>query len=102
MKLSELLDASVVDESGRELGRVHDVHLVQDGPLVPGFGAALRVNTLIVGRGTVGVRLGFRRDAMKGPLPLKVFFRWLLRQTEPIEWSRVVGWEDGVVRVSAR
>ncbi|MCA1842326.1 MAG: hypothetical protein LC792_03875 [Actinobacteria bacterium] len=102
MKLSELLDARVVDERGRELRRVQDVHLVPDGPLVPGFGAALRADKLLVGRGAMGVRLGFHRDAMKGPLPLKVFFRWLLRQAEPIEWSRVLQYEDGEVRVSGR
>jgi hypothetical protein len=101
MKLSDLLDARVVDEQGRGLGRVHDVHLVQDGPLVPGFGAALRVDELIVGRGAVGARLGFHRDAMRGPLPLKAFFRWALRERQSIKWSRVLEWEDGVVRVSA-
>ena len=44
MRLSDLLGADVVDEAGRHAGRVHDVRLVQDGPLVGSFGAALRVD----------------------------------------------------------
>jgi sporulation protein YlmC with PRC-barrel domain len=38
MRLSELLGAEVVDEAGRSAGRVHDVRLVQDGPVVAASG----------------------------------------------------------------
>jgi sporulation protein YlmC with PRC-barrel domain len=40
MRLTDLLGAEVVDRSGQHAGRVHDVRLVQDGPLVGGFGPA--------------------------------------------------------------
>ena len=37
MRLSELLGAEVLDEAGRSAGRVHDVRLVQDGPVLGGL-----------------------------------------------------------------
>jgi hypothetical protein len=58
MRLSELLGAEAVDQAGRSACHVHDVRLVQDGPLVGGFGASLRVDGLLVGRRAVGARLG--------------------------------------------
>ena len=43
MRLTDLLGVEVIDQEGRSAGQVHDVRLVQDGPLVGGFGASLRV-----------------------------------------------------------
>ena len=34
MRLSDLLGAEVLDEAGGSAGRVHDVRLVQDGPVL--------------------------------------------------------------------
>jgi sporulation protein YlmC with PRC-barrel domain len=34
MRLSDLLASTVFDHDGRAIGRVRDVRLVQDGPLV--------------------------------------------------------------------
>ena len=49
MRLTDLLDAEVVDRSGRTIGRVHDVRLVQDGPPVGGAPVSFRVEGLVVG-----------------------------------------------------
>ena len=38
MRLSDLLGAEVVDQAGESAGRVHDVRLVQDGPVLGGSG----------------------------------------------------------------
>ena len=76
MRLSDLLGADVVDEAGRSAGHVHDVRLVQDGPLVGGFGASLRVGGLIVGRRSIGARLGYERREMRGPLVVKLAVGW--------------------------
>jgi hypothetical protein len=54
MRLTDLLGAEVVGRCGQRAGRVHDVRLAQDGPLVGGFGAGLRLDRLIVGRRAVG------------------------------------------------
>ena len=58
MKLiSDLLRSKVVDAYGQDLGSVNDVRLVQDGPALEGFGAALRIDGLIVGAGALAEAL---------------------------------------------
>lgn len=79
MRLSELLGAEVVDEHGRSAGRVHDVRLEQDGPMIGTFGASLRLAGLIVGRRALAARFGSSE-----------FFsvRSHLRNGSPASWSR--------------
>ena len=100
MRLTELLGAEVVDQAGRLAGRVHDVRLVQDGPLVGGFGASLRLDGLVVGRRAVGARLGFDRRRIRGPLPVKLLFGWLRHDGRYVAWDRVERLEDGRVVIS--
>jgi hypothetical protein len=89
MRLSDLLGAEVVDQAGASAGRVHDVRLVQDGPIMGTFGAGLRVDGLIVGRRALGARLGYERRRMKGPLPVKLLFGWLYHDGRYVAWERV-------------
>ena len=89
MRLSELLGAEVLDEAGRSAGRVHDVRLVQDGPVVGGFGAALRLDGLLVGRRAVGARLGYDRRDMGGPLLVKLLAGRLFHDGRYVEWGRI-------------
>jgi hypothetical protein len=100
MRLTDLLGAEVLDEAGRSAGRVHDVRLVQDGPLVGGFGAGLRLDGLLVGRRAVGVRLGYGRGKMKGPLPVRLLAGWLLSDGRYVEWGRIRTIEPGRVVIS--
>ena len=67
MRIGELLHSTVVDADGKRLGSIDDVRLVQDGPYLEGFGAALRVDGLVVGRGGLAVRLGYHRHGVRGP-----------------------------------
>ena len=98
MRLTELLGAEVVDQAGQLAGRVHDVRLVQDGPLIGGFGASLRLDGLIVGRRAVGARLGYDRRRMKGPLPVPLLlFGWLRHDGRYVEWERI---EPGGILIS--
>ena len=48
MKLSELLAATVIDADGQRVGPVRSVRLVQDGPLLGGTQAAMRVDAVMV------------------------------------------------------
>jgi uncharacterized protein YrrD len=100
MRVGELLRSNVIDERGRRLGSVDDVRLVQDGPVVGGFGASLRVDGLVVGKGGLGVRLGFHRAQVKGPWPLKAVLGALERRARYVPWARVKSWSDGVVLIS--
>ena len=77
MRLTDLLGAEVVDRCGQPAGRVNDVRLVQDAPLIGGFGASLRLDGLIVGRRAMGARLGYERDNINGPLLVKLLAGWL-------------------------
>jgi hypothetical protein len=100
MRLSELLGSEVVDRDGRSAGRVHDLRLQQDGPVIDGFGASLRLHGLIVGRGALGARLGFDRGDVKGPLLVKLVVGWLGHRRY-VAWEQVRELEPGRVRISA-
>jgi hypothetical protein len=84
MRLSEILGKDVVTTDGRSLGQVHDVRLVQDGPVLPDWGAAFRVHELAVGRSSFGTRLGYGRGDVKGP--------WLLEQLLARRPPRLIPW----------
>jgi hypothetical protein len=99
MRLSELLDAPVEDADGVAIGSVRDVRLVEDGPLVDGFGHALRVEGVLVGRRWQGIRLGFERAEVTGPWPLTSLFRRLEGRARFYAWEDVAAWEEGAVRL---
>jgi sporulation protein YlmC with PRC-barrel domain len=96
---SELLGARVLDADGTDLGRVDDIRVVQDGPLVDGFGAALRVSDLVVGPGGIAVRLGYVRHGVRGP----ALVRWWATRSERrcllVPWAHVVSVDERVVRL---
>jgi hypothetical protein len=77
MNLSDLLACVVVDDSGAELGRVRDVRLVRDGPILGTFGVSLRLSELVVGIGGLGARLGYGRGDVERPALLRALFGWL-------------------------
>jgi hypothetical protein len=99
MLVSELLRSKVVDVDGKPVGDVDDVRLVQDGPLIEGFGAALRVDALIVGAGGVAVRLGYHRHQVAGPALLKRIFGALERRARVVRWDQVDTWDGSTVRL---
>lgn len=99
MRLSDLLDSEVVDRDGERIGHVHDVRLVQDGPPLATWGAALRLEALVVGKGSIGTRLGITRPQMKGPWILKVLFARQRASRVLVPWDRVR--EVGEDRVTA-
>lgn len=78
MRASELLGAAVPGPSGQDLGRVVDVRLVQDGPLLGAF-AAMRIDGLVVGQRRLASRLGDDRQEASGPAGLRAAVRWWTR-----------------------
>jgi len=89
MRLSELLDSDVTDRNGQRIGHVHDVQLVQDGPPLGTWGAAFRLEGLVVGPGSIGTRLGIARPEVKGPWILKLLFARRRSSRILIPWDRV-------------
>ena len=99
MRLTELLGRDVVDAEGTSLGEVHDVRLVQDGPVLEGFGAALRVDALVVGEGGLGVRLGVARAGLRGPAPLVRFLHRREHRAWEVPWDAVEATEADPLRL---
>lgn len=77
MRLSELLDREVVDESGARLGRVQDVR----GELIHGH---LRITGLVAGKLGILERFGIGTHGSGGPGEAKVHGHPI------IPWDRVV------------
>ena len=77
----------VVTTDGDELGRVHDVLLVQDGPLGANGAAGLRLHTLAVGKRSFGTQLGYTQGTVAGPWLLRRLFS---RQPVLVPWTAIV------------
>ena len=101
MRLTDLLDADVLDLGARPLGHVHDVRLVQDGPPLGNAGATFRVSGLIVGGTSFGARLGFLRAEVRGPWLLKRLFRRMHVDERFVPWSTVRALTEGRIIVEA-
>lgn len=71
VRLNEVLGTRVVDAEGVDLGVVHDVGLVQDGPAGAGPEAAFRAHWLVVGSTSIWTRLGLDRRTTHGPALVK-------------------------------
>ena len=95
MLMSDVLGKSVLDGDGRKLGEVTDVRLVQDGPYIEGFGQALRVDAVVVGRGGIAGRLGYVRGGVRGPWALRVLASAMEGRAWLIPWTDVVTTEAG-------
>jgi hypothetical protein len=108
MRLSDLLEHPVIDDTGHTWGQVHDVHLIQDGPLQPSGLAAFRIHGLIAGRGAFGTRLGYtprpgidHDDTTRGPLLFRALVRHYQRHAVYIPWTAVQQLSDDKIRVAA-
>src|SRR5207237_8597895 len=87
----------VVDVSGRRWGQVHDLHLVQDGPVVGEGDAAFRLHGLVAGRASFGTQLGYSGPGATtgGPWLIKAIVHRLHRHAVYVPWpSGVVVRDD--------
>jgi hypothetical protein len=91
MLLSELVGTRVVTADGDDLGHVHDVLLVQDGPMGANGRAGLRLHALAVGTRSFGAQLGYAQETVQGPWLLRVL---LHRAPRLVPWSAVVERDD--------
>ena len=87
MRASELFGVRVIDGSGRHIGDVHDVRLLR----VPlgSAGEGLQIDGLVVGPGSVGVRLGYAHGSTKGPWILKYLFRRRGLRLHFVPWTAI-------------
>lgn len=95
MRASELTGREVIGPRG-PLGRVLDMRVVQDGPLMGAF-AALRVEAFVVGTHGFAQHLGYDRHDSSGPWLIKRAVRWMTRNNRLLPWADA-RLENGVVR----
>ncbi|GEM_PF-445645 len=102
MNLSELLGLEVVDFDGRKIGKVREVRLVHDGVRrsVPGVG--FKVQGFIVGKWTIGARLGYDQTGMKSPWMVAAIARWFMRRSVWIPWEGVGNVEGDHIALRVR
>lgn len=94
MRLADLLEATVVAADGTESGPVADVWLTQDGPPIGAFGAALRVDRLVIGRFGLASRAGYERPNVEGPAPISWFLRRRTSHRPVASWSDVAAVQE--------
>jgi sporulation protein YlmC with PRC-barrel domain len=102
MLMSDLIGSHVVDADGKRLGRVTDVRLVQDGPYIEGFGNALRVDGLVIGRAGIANRIGYARGGVRGPWLLRRLASALEGKAWIVPWTDVTASEAGFAVGRAR
>jgi hypothetical protein len=96
MRGSDLVDRPVVGPDGRTLGKVIDVRLVQDGPLMGAY-AAMRIESLVVGHHKLAAHLGYDRAGTRGPWLVNALVDLITRKNRELPWADA-RLEGGVVR----
>ena len=96
MLLSDLLGVQVLTADGEELGRVHDVVLVQDGPRGANGRAGLRLHAIAVGARSLGSQLGYAQGTVQGPWLLR---RLLHRPPRLVPWLAIVERDEHTIVV---
>jgi hypothetical protein len=89
MLLSDLLHRNVVTATGARLGRVVEVHLIQDALPVPGGDHRLRVDGLVVGRRAAMARLGLTRPEINGPTLVTLVARAIAGHHDYVSWDQI-------------
>jgi hypothetical protein len=103
VRIAELLGCRLFDCDGTEIGSVHDVRFVADGPPYAHTGKpAYRLAALIVGGTAVGDRLGFVRHEMNGPWPLTVLLPRLARHSYLVRWEDVARFDRPRIEIRCR
>ena len=95
MRATDILGKQAWHDSGVKLGIVHDIRAVQEQPF--GSAGALRVTGIVVGRGSVGVRLGYGSPEQRGPALLNAIFGRRARHAKHIPWHELRIEADRVV-----
>jgi hypothetical protein len=100
IRTSEILGVRVIDRDGQHVGKVHDIRVKRDGPVIGQFGPAYRVRTLIVGAAAVGARLGYGTGDVKGPWLVQRLFRRMHGDGVMVDWSLIASRSSSEIRIN--
>jgi hypothetical protein len=100
MRASELLGLQVYDRDGEHLGAVHDVKVSRE-PTAAGAGI-LALEGLVVGPGSIGVRLGYGHGETRGPWLLAQIFRRRARRLHFVPWPTIARRTSDEVHLAVR
>jgi hypothetical protein len=95
MRASDIIGKPAWHDSGVRIGIVHDIRAVQDEPF--GSTGALRVTGIVVGRGSLGVRLGYGSAEQTGPALLHAIFGRRARHARHVPWNELRVEPDRIV-----
>jgi hypothetical protein len=96
MRVGDVLGTCVHDRSGEIVGWVTDVRLVRDGPVLGTFGAAYRVEGIIVSKRHRGGYFGYE-TRLSRPAVLNWLFARLHRGSVFAPWDAIDTIDDEVV-----
>jgi len=103
MRATDLLGSTVFDSDGEPVGAVRDLRLTAGGRIVADSGQpAYRVSALECGPIGIAHRLGYGQRQIKGPWPLTVLLRWMIRRSVLIDWADVIGVHEGRIDIQSR
>ncbi|MFD5326449.1 PRC-barrel domain-containing protein [Streptomyces sp. NPDC127092] len=94
MRAGDLLNAEVVDEDGRHLGKVHDLCVAR-----PSDSSPWQLHAVVVGSTGLAHRFGYATGEVRGPAALTKAANWLIRRRQIIPWSRVISHGQGRITV---
>lgn len=99
MRLVELMGCRVVDGDGHDIGGVHDVRLIAEGPSDAYGRRSYQLTALVVGDGGAAHRLGYSDDEMRGPWPLTSLFRRSARRSVLVPWEDIASIRRPTIRL---
>jgi hypothetical protein len=99
MRAAEVLGADVHGPDGTRLGKVLDIRLVQDGPLL-GADCALQIQGFVIGRRWLASHLGYDRANVNGPALVNAIVQRLCAGNRFLPWDDVAQLAPG--RVESR
>lgn len=95
MRATDILGKEVWHTTGVSLGRAHDIRLVQQRPF--GQPGTFRITGIVVGRGSLGERLGYGSRDQAGPALLRFLLERRARHARYIPWEELQIEPDRIV-----
>ena len=98
MRVTDLLGSAVVDQSGRQIGHVHDLRITRHRA-ADGASGPIRIAGLAIAGGRLAHSWGFAEKRAAGPWLLRIIAARGSRTARFVPAERVTDWGPGPVRI---